>query len=77
MATRPSSRRLSHPAVERPRRLAVRAGLALLGAGQAVTASWALLAPRAFYDDFPGGGLAWVSALPLTLLALLFKEERR
>jgi len=25
---------------------------------------WALLAPRSFYDDFPGGGRSWVSALP-------------
>lgn len=23
---------------------------------------WALLAPRSFYDDFPGGGRQWVSA---------------
>lgn len=46
---------------------------------------WALLAPRSFYDDFPGGGRSWVSvdgpfnehlvrdvgALNLALLVLL------
>lgn len=25
---------------------------------------WALVAPRSFYDDFPGGGRSWVSASP-------------
>lgn len=25
---------------------------------------WILLAPKGFYDDFPGGGAHWVSALP-------------
>lgn len=41
----------------------VRAGLALLALVQGALAVWALLAPRAFYDDFPGGGRAWVSPL--------------
>ena len=42
----------------------LRAGLALLAASAAVVGFWALLAPRSFYDDFPGGGRSWVSALP-------------
>lgn len=44
------------------RRLAVRLGLALLGAGQGATALFALLAPRSFYTDFPVPGAHWVSA---------------
>jgi hypothetical protein len=27
-------------------------------------AAWILIAPKGFYDDFPGGGAHWVSALP-------------
>jgi hypothetical protein len=27
-------------------------------------AAWILIAPRGFYDTFPGGGTHWVSALP-------------
>ena len=27
-------------------------------------AVWILVAPKAFYDDFPGGSAHWVSALP-------------
>jgi hypothetical protein len=27
-------------------------------------AVWILISPRSFYDDFPGGGSHWVSALP-------------
>jgi hypothetical protein len=30
--------------------------------GFAVVGFWALAAPRSFYDRFPGGGHAWVSA---------------
>jgi hypothetical protein len=41
----------------------VRAGLAVLALVQGALAVWALLAPRAFYDDFPGGGRSWVSPL--------------
>ena len=41
-----------------------RAGLVLLALPSAVIAGWTLIAPRAFYDDFPGGGRHWVSALP-------------
>jgi hypothetical protein len=27
-------------------------------------AAWILIAPKGFYNDFPGGGAHWVSALP-------------
>jgi hypothetical protein len=40
-----------------------RTGLAVLVLSQGSLALWALLAPRAFYDDFPGGGRSWVSPL--------------
>jgi hypothetical protein len=43
---------------------ALRAGLVFLAVSNPlVVAVWGLLAPRNFYDDFPGGGHAWVSAL--------------
>jgi hypothetical protein len=42
----------------------MRAGLALLALPSAIIAGWTLIAPHAFYDDFPGGGRHWVSALP-------------
>jgi hypothetical protein len=42
----------------------MRAGLVLLALPSAVIAGWTLLAPHSFYDDFPGGGRHWVSALP-------------
>lgn len=42
------------------RRTQVRVGLLLLAVGQGITALWALLAPRGFYDDFPGGGARWL-----------------
>ena len=42
----------------------VRAGLVILGLGQGISALFALLAPRSFYDDFPVSGADWVSALP-------------
>jgi hypothetical protein len=41
---------------------AVRAALALLVAQGLVVGSWAAISPRSFYDDFPGGGRAWVAA---------------
>jgi len=40
----------------------IRAGLAVLAVSQGILAVWALVAPRSFYDDFPGGGHSWVSA---------------
>jgi hypothetical protein len=39
-----------------------RGGLALLGLIGLQIGVWASLAPRSFYDDFPGGGRTWVSA---------------
>jgi hypothetical protein len=36
----------------------------LLALPSAVIAGWTLIAPHAFYGDFPGGGRHWVSALP-------------
>lgn len=39
-----------------------RGGLALLGLVGLQVGVWATLAPRSFYDDFPGGGRTWVSA---------------
>jgi hypothetical protein len=41
-----------------------RVGLALLAASAAMLGVWALLAPRSFFDDFPGSGLRLVAALP-------------
>jgi hypothetical protein len=40
----------------------VRTGLFVVGVPAAVTGGWALLAPRSFYDDFPGSGKAWIAA---------------
>jgi nucleoside-diphosphate-sugar epimerase len=40
---------------------AVRVGLAVAVAAYAPLGAWALLAPRSFYDTFPGGGHHWVS----------------
>jgi hypothetical protein len=41
----------------------VRAGLGILAFVQGVLAVWALVAPRSFYDGFPGAGRSWVSPL--------------
>jgi hypothetical protein len=38
-----------------------RIALALLVAQGLVVGLWAALSPRSFYDDFPGGGRAWVA----------------
>ena len=46
-----------------PRRGWLRAGLLLLAASIFGTGCWALLFPRAFYDDFPLSGWGWVSTL--------------
>jgi len=40
----------------------IRGGLALLGLIGLQIGVWASLAPRSFYDDFPGGGRTWVAA---------------
>lgn len=43
----------------------VRLGLAYLTVGAALVGVWALVAPRSFFDDFPGGPFAaWAGALP-------------
>lgn len=44
-------------------RTAIRIGLVYIAAAMGVVALWILLAPRSFYDDFPGPE-NWVSALP-------------
>ncbi len=40
----------------------VRIALALLVAQGLVVGLWAAVSPRSFYDEFPGGGRAWVAA---------------
>src|SRR6188472_1898605 len=42
----------------------IRAGLVLLAIPSALIAAWSLISPRGFYDNFPGAGRHWVSALP-------------
>jgi hypothetical protein len=42
---------------------AKRACLGLVGAAQAEIGIWGLLAPRSFFNGFPGAGHHWVSAL--------------
>ncbi len=42
----------------------LRGGLGLLAASSVLIGVWALFAPQSFFDDFPGSGLALVSALP-------------
>jgi hypothetical protein len=49
--------------VERHRGL-IRFGLIYLTVTTGWLAVWILIAPRGFYDTFPGGGVHWVSALP-------------
>lgn len=46
-----------------PCRPLVRAGMAALALFQALLGGWALLLPRAFFDDFPLPGHAWVAEL--------------
>jgi hypothetical protein len=42
----------------------IRTGLVLLAIPSALIAAWSLISPRGFYDNFPGAGRHWVSALP-------------
>ena len=49
---------------DQSRRRLLRAGLIFLAIPPGLVAAWILTAPRSFYDDFPGGGREWVSALP-------------
>jgi hypothetical protein len=39
----------------------LRIALGVLAASSVVVGAWAQLAPRSFYDDFPGGGRQWVA----------------
>lgn len=43
-------------------RRAARIALALLFVQGLIVGAWAAAWPRSFYDDFPGGGRAWVAA---------------
>jgi hypothetical protein len=45
-------------------RAPIRIALLYLTITTGVLAVWILAAPRSFFDDFPGGGAHWVSALP-------------
>jgi hypothetical protein len=47
----------------REQRRWLRGGLAVLALTPALVGIWATLAPRGFYDDFPGAGHHWVSAV--------------
>jgi hypothetical protein len=49
--------------IERHRAL-VRFALVYLAVTIGFVAVWILIAPKGFYDTFPGGGTHWVSALP-------------
>ena len=56
---------MSQPAgnlIERYRK-EFRAALVALGAPLALIGAWALFAPQSWFDDFPGGGRHWVSAI--------------
>ena len=41
----------------------IRIGMVLLIVPQAIAGLWAFLAPRSFYDNFPGFGRAWVAPI--------------
>ena len=45
-------------------RAAIRTGLVFLAVEIGLVAVWILIAPKGFYDDFPGGSHHWVSVLP-------------
>jgi hypothetical protein len=45
-------------------RTAIRIGLIYLAVTIGWLAVWILIAPKGFYDNFPGGSTHWVSALP-------------
>ena len=42
----------------------IRFALIYLTISLGLVAVWILIAPRSFFDDFPGGGSQWVSVLP-------------
>lgn len=52
------------PHAELQSRGLIRLGLVLLAIPSIVIATWSLASPRGFYDNFPGAGRHWVSALP-------------
>jgi hypothetical protein len=41
----------------------LRGGMAVIAVTPALVGIWATVSPRGFYDDFPGGGHHWVSAV--------------
>ena len=41
----------------------LRGGIAVMAVTPALVGIWASVSPRGFYDDFPGGGHHWVSAV--------------
>jgi hypothetical protein len=45
-------------------RAPIRIALLYLAITTGILAVWILVAPRSFYDDFPGGPAHWVSSLP-------------
>jgi hypothetical protein len=47
----------------REQRRWLRGGLAVLAVTPALVGIWASISPRGFYDNFPGGGHHWVSAV--------------
>ena len=47
----------------REQRRWLRGGLAVLAVTPAFVGIWATVSPRGFYDNFPGGGHHWVSAV--------------
>jgi hypothetical protein len=47
----------------RAQRRWLRGGLAVMAVTPASVGIWALISPRGFYDDFPGAGHSWVSAV--------------
>ena len=49
--------------IERHRGL-IRFALVYLAVALGLVAVWILLAPKGFYESFPGGGSEWVSVLP-------------
>jgi hypothetical protein len=47
----------------REQRRVLRGGIAVMAVTPALVGIWATISPRGFYDDFPGLGHTWVSAV--------------
>jgi hypothetical protein len=47
----------------REQRRLLRGGIAVLAVTPALVGLWATISPRGFFDDFPGAGRHWVSAV--------------